>query len=59
MTPKIVKIQNDTLLNRIGLIINEARQRTIQTVNTVLVKTYWEIGGEIVEHELGGKTRAD
>jgi predicted nuclease of restriction endonuclease-like (RecB) superfamily len=59
MTKKPVKIQNDVLLARIGLIINESRQRTVQTVNTLLVITYWEIGREIVEHELGGKTRAD
>ena len=57
----IKKVQNKNpslLLERIGAIITEARQRTIQTVNTLLVKTYWAIGREIVEHELGGKTRA-
>lgn len=52
-------IKSEQLLNRIGEIILEARQRTVQTVNTILVKTYWEIGREIVEHELGGKVRAE
>lgn len=47
------------LLDRIGVIINEARQRTVQSVNTILVKTYWEIGREIVEHELMGNIRAE
>ncbi|MDW7680522.1 MAG: DUF1016 N-terminal domain-containing protein, partial [bacterium] len=59
MTKKPAKIKNDLLFDRIGLIISEARRRTVQTVNTILVKTYWEISREIVEHELGGKTRAD
>jgi predicted nuclease of restriction endonuclease-like (RecB) superfamily len=53
------KVNNDLLLDRIGIIISEARQRTVQTINTILVKTYWEIGREIVEHELGGKSRAE
>ncbi len=52
--------QNDNpLLNRIGEILTIARQHTVQSVNTILVKTYWEIGREIVEHEMGGKPRAE
>jgi len=59
MSKEPEKVKNNLLLDRIGIIINEARQKTVQTVNTILVKTYWEIGREIVEHELGGKVRAD
>jgi len=59
MTPKVEKKNPSQLINRIGAIITEARRRTVQAVNTILVKTYWEIGREIVEHELGGKKRAD
>ena len=59
MTKKIEKKNPSQLLDRIGVIITEARQRAVQTVNTMLVKTYWEIGREIVEYELGGKIRAD
>lgn len=52
-------MRNDShLVSRIGDIIKEARNQTVRTVNVILVKTYWEIGREIVEHELGGKTRA-
>lgn len=47
------------LVGRIGELLAVARQHTVQTVNTILVKTYWEIGREIVEHELGGKIRAE
>ena len=59
MNAKIEKNNPSHLIERIGAIITEARRRTVQTVNTILVKTYWEIGREIVEHELGGKARAD
>jgi len=59
MNAKIEKNNPSHLIERIGAIITEARRWTVQTVNTILVKTYWEIGREIVEHELGGKARAD
>ena len=59
MNHKLTKKDNSQLLDRIGGIITEARRQTVRTVNTILIKTYWEIGREIVEHELGGKVRAD
>ncbi|MEK0337275.1 MAG: DUF1016 N-terminal domain-containing protein [Nitrosopumilus sp.] len=59
MNKSLTKSNNPKLLNRIGEILTEARRYTVHTVNTILVKTYWEIGKEIVEHELGGKTRAE
>lgn len=59
MSNEISKTNNSQLVNRIGELLTVARQHTVQTVNTILVKTYWEIGREIVEHELGGKTRAE
>ena len=59
MHKKPATIANNLLFDRIGFIINEARQRTAQTVNTILVRTYWEIGREIVEHELKGNVRAE
>ena len=59
MSKEISKLDDTQLVGRIGELLTVARQHTVQTVNTILVKTYWEIGGEIVEHELGGKTRAE
>lgn len=59
MNKGISKKIDSQLLDRIGDIITEARQRTVQTVNTILVKTYWEIGREIVEFELKGNIRAE
>ncbi|MBC8174363.1 MAG: DUF1016 domain-containing protein [Candidatus Marinimicrobia bacterium] len=57
--PKTTKLNDSQLISKIGEILTIAREHTVQTVNTILVKTYWEIGREIVEHELGGKTRAE
>jgi predicted nuclease of restriction endonuclease-like (RecB) superfamily len=37
----------------------DARKRAYQAVNFVMVEAYWQIGRMIVEHEQGGKTRAD
>ena len=59
MNKKLVKRNDTQLFDRIGEIITEARHQTVRAVNTILVKTYWEIGREIVEHELGGKIRAE
>ena len=47
------------LLQEIGHAIHGARQQAAQTVNTLLVQTYWHIGQHIVEFEQGGKEKAD
>lgn len=59
MSKELRNINDTRLLNRIGEILTEARRYTAKTVNTILVKTYWHVGREIIEHELGGKTRAE
>ncbi len=59
MSKKGVLRNDSPLISRIGEIIIEARKQTVRTVNVILIKTYWEIGREIVEHELDGKLRAD
>ena len=53
------KLTGNLLLDRIGSIITDAKRRAAQTVNTILVIAYWEIGREIIEHELGGKIRTE
>jgi len=42
------------LVESIGGLIESARQRVAQTVNTEMVRLYWEIGRHIVEYEQGG-----
>ena len=42
------------LVESIGGLIDAARQRVAQTVNTEMARLYWEIGRHIVEDEQGG-----
>ena len=46
-------------LDSIGIILSEARQKTYQQINTILVKTYWEIGRHIVVYEQENNEKAD
>ena len=59
MTKKMTQRNSLLLLDRISEILTAARQQTARTVNTILVITYWEIGREIIEHELKGNVRAE
>lgn len=47
------------LVERIERLITEARKRTVATVNTAMVYTYYEIGRMIVEDEQEGNYRAE
>ncbi len=47
------------LIINIGKILELGRKQAILSVNSILVKTYWEIGKEIVEYEQKGKEKAE
>ncbi|MDP1695202.1 MAG: PDDEXK nuclease domain-containing protein [Candidatus Woesearchaeota archaeon] len=47
------------LISAIGNILEEGRRKALQSVNQILVKTYWEIGKQIVEFEQQGKEKAE
>lgn len=49
----------NSLYGRISTLLQEARARVIQNINTVMVETYWLIGREIVTAEQKGKARAE
>jgi hypothetical protein len=51
--------QYKTLIDQIGEILTAGRQRAVQSVNTILVLIYWEIGRYIVEFEQQGNERAE
>ncbi len=53
-----VKIKK-SLYDRVVPIIEGSRSRILATINQEIVKTYWQIGREIVEEEQGGKDRAE
>ena len=49
----------DSLVKSIGTLLDAARSQIATSVNTILVKTYWNIGKYIVEFEQGGALRAE
>ncbi len=49
----------DSLFERVKAILDEARTRAWQAVNSAMVVSYWEIGRIIIEEEQKGRKRAD
>lgn len=47
------------LIKEIGNLLQTGRTQAVQSVNTVLVHTYWLIGRHIVEFEQDGKEKAE
>ena len=56
---KTSKKKYSSLIGSIGSLLEQGRKQAYQAVNTILVRTYWEIGKRIVEYEQGGKERAE
>ena len=48
-----------SLVEHIGALMHNGRQKAAQSVNTILVNTYWEIGRYIVEYEQKGNEKAE
>lgn len=55
---KVLRQSTEVLYRRVALVLDEARNRVLQTVNSTMVLAYWEIGHLIIEHEQKGKARA-
>ena len=55
METSIIKVD---LYENIRTVIGETRKFTARPVNTIMVKSYWDIGRLIVEDEQDGKSRA-
>ncbi|OGC14345.1 hypothetical protein A2246_03340 [candidate division WOR-1 bacterium RIFOXYA2_FULL_37_7] len=47
------------LINSIGELLSQSRQKAFREVNSILVKTYWEIGQYIVTYEQKSKEKAE
>jgi len=45
------------LIKNIGGLLEHGRKRAVIEVNSILVDTYWNIGGLIIEHEQNGKEK--
>ncbi|HLP47738.1 MAG TPA: PDDEXK nuclease domain-containing protein [Candidatus Kapabacteria bacterium] len=55
----IVKSSYDLMLGNIVTILEKGRKTAYTSVNNIMLKTYWEIGREIVEFEQKGKEKAE
>lgn len=47
------------LVNNVGVLLEEGRKQAVKSINTLLIKTYWDIGKQIVEFEQKGKKKAE
>ena len=54
-----IEKSNAGLVSDVKAILEQARKRAYQAVNTTMVQTYWLIGKRIVEEEQAGKERAN
>ncbi|MDD4878081.1 MAG: PDDEXK nuclease domain-containing protein [Candidatus Nanoarchaeia archaeon] len=52
------KEEYNGLVKDIGLLLEEGRRKALQSVNSIIVQTYWEIGRKIVEFEQSGEDKA-
>ena len=52
-------MKTPSIFPQIKTLLQQARQSVVQSVNTTMVYTYFEIGRIIVEHEQGGELRAE
>jgi predicted nuclease of restriction endonuclease-like (RecB) superfamily len=59
MEIKEIMVADNAFYSEIRELLNTARNAVYQTVNTVMVNTYWQIGKRIVEQEQRGKNRAN
>lgn len=57
--PDSIKNKNDELYSQIASVFSKSRKFVVSTVNTTMVRTYFEIGRIIVENEQNGKSRAE
>lgn len=57
--PDSIKNKSDELYSQIASVLSKSRKFVVSTVNTTMVRTYFEIGRIIVENEQNGKSRAE
>ena len=53
------EVQNTNLFQQVAVLLKNAQQQVLRTVNSTMVFTYFEIGRIIVEEEQNGKERAE
>lgn len=53
--PDSIKNKSDELYSQIASVLSKSRKFVVSTVNTTMVRSYFEIGRIIVENEQNGK----
>jgi len=53
------EVQNINLFQQVAVLLKNAQQQVLRTVNSTMAYTYFEIGRMIVEEEQNGKERAE
>jgi predicted nuclease of restriction endonuclease-like (RecB) superfamily len=48
-----------SFFDEVAALLEDARRASARSVNAIITATYWEIGRRIVEHEQGGRARAE
>jgi len=56
---KIVANEYDDLKQHIKAILSSGRQKAYNTINSILIETYWNVGKYIVDYEQKGKSKAE
>jgi len=46
-----------TLINNISSLLEQGRKQMCQSINSILIKTYWEIGKQVIIYEQEGKEK--
>lgn len=54
-----MSLVENSFYKEIKKLLQDARQKVYQSINTTMTKTYYEIGKRIVEEEQGGEKRAE
>lgn len=57
--PEIVTDGYKDLLKEVSTLLEASRRGVARSVNTIMAVTYWHVGKRIVEHEQGGRKRAE
>ena len=47
----------DILIKGIGSILEQGRKQAYRAIDTILVKTYWEIGKQVIVYEQEGREK--
>ena len=58
MMSKEINTAESRFFAEVSQLLEKARSKTYQSVNTIMVETYWQVGRHIVAQEAHGNTRA-